>query len=193
MSMPDSSADTIARIGQLFVAHGARRYEGVRSESVTALAHALQCAQLAESAEARPSLVAAAFLHDIGHFLPGRAGACDIDDIDDTHELRALPFLNRCFGREVTEPIRLHVPAKRYLVAVDGKYFASLSAASVHSLGLQGGAMTQDEARLFEALPYATDAIALRRWDDLAKEAGRATLAMTHYLTLLGRCVADPG
>jgi phosphonate degradation associated HDIG domain protein len=174
--------DLLDQIEQLFDTHGHQPYEGRRAESVTALAHALQCAQLAEWAHARPGLVAAALLHDIGHFLTPDV---QVDEIDDVHELRALGLLGREFGTEVLEPIRLHVQAKRYLVAVDPGYVAGLSPASVHSLDLQGGPLRDDELRAFEALPYADDAVALRRWDDLAKTPGERTPPLAYYLSLL--------
>ena len=172
----------IARIAALFAEHGASRYEGARQESVSALEHALQCAQLAEWALADTSLVAAAFLHDIGHFVAAGPGS---DEIDDVHELRAVPFLAEGFGAAVIEPVRLHVAAKRYLVATDRGYAATLSSASLHSLQLQGGAMSDDELRAFEALPFAQDAIQLRRWDDLAKEPGKKTPDVAYFLALL--------
>src|SRR5512146_1124952 len=137
--------DVIEHIAQLFAEHGAGAYDGARKESVSALAHGLQCAQLAEWASADSSLVAAALLHDIGHFIGPAPGS---DRIDDLHELRALPLLAEGFTAAVVEPVRLHVQAKRYLVAVDGGYAAQLSPASVHSLQLQGGAMNLEELRL---------------------------------------------
>ena len=85
----------------------------------------------------------------------------------------------------VIEPVRLHVQAKRYLVATDASYLAGLSSASVHSLGLQGGAMSPAECRRFETTPFAEDAVALRRWDDSAKIPGRKTPPLAYYLPLL--------
>ncbi|MEO7243150.1 MAG: HD domain-containing protein, partial [Variovorax sp.] len=125
----------IAAIEDLFERHGDSLYEGERQEAVTPLEHALQCAQLAGWAHAAPPLVAAALLHDLGHLLASSepritGGADDTDDADDAHELRALPFLARAFGSAVTEPVRLHVAAKRYLVRVDEKYTLQLSPAS---------------------------------------------------------------
>src|SRR5687768_13015718 len=105
--------DVIERIETLFLAHGHTLYEGRRAEAVTALQHALQCAQLAEWAGSPIALVAAALRHDVGHFV-----ASDDHDVDDTHEQRALGLLSLDFSRAVLEPIRLHVEAKRYLVAV---------------------------------------------------------------------------
>ena len=172
----------VERIEILFNAYGHSAYEGARRESVTALEHALQCAQLAEWAHADGTLVAAALLHDIGHFIEAPAAS---DLFDDVHEMRAVPFLAAAFGADVVEPVRLHVQAKRYLVATNPGYRESLSAASLHSLALQGGAMGEDECQLFERLPYALEAVALRRWDDLAKTARKKTPPLDYYLPLL--------
>jgi len=174
--------DIVHQIEELFDLFGHGHYDGARAEAVTARAHALQCAQLAEWADAPESLVVAALLHDIGHFIAPNAA---LDAIDDVHELRALGFLASSFGADVVEPIRLHVQAKRYLVAVDPPYLQTLSPASVHTLHLQGGAMSPDEVCLFAALPYAAQAVSLRRWDDLAKQPGRMTASLDYYLTLV--------
>ena len=175
------SMDVLDQVVELFHLHGQNAYEGLRNEPVTALEHALQCAQLAERADAPAALVVASLLHDIGHFIPPARGS---DAVDDVHELRALGLLAADFGPDVIEPIRLHVQAKRYLVSVDESYGPALSAASRHTLALQGGAMSPDEMRWFEALPYAAQAVTLRRWDDLAKTPGRATPRLAHYLAL---------
>ncbi|WP_318014119.1 phosphohydrolase [Paucibacter sp. TC2R-5] len=173
---------SVEQIERLLLENAEVVYEGDRAEPVSSLAHALQCAQLAEWAGAPAPLVAAALLHDIGHFIETVGIA---DDIDDVHEARAQPLLMRVFGPAVAEPVRWHVAAKRYLVAVDVGYAAQLTPASVHSLGLQGGAMTAAEAAAFEALPFAQDAIALRRWDDQAKLPGQVTPGLDYYLALL--------
>lgn len=174
--------DLIDEIEALFDRHGSIVHEDRRREPLTALQHALQCAQLAEWAQAGDSLVAAALLHDIGHFIEAPVPG---DAHDDVHEMRAVPFLSRAFGAAVVEPVRLHVQAKRYLVATDLQYLGHLSAASVHSLHRQGGPMCHDEVLLFEGLPYAVEAVALRRWDDLAKKLRGKTPALGHYLALL--------
>ncbi len=171
----------------LFQRHGEQVYDGSRREPVTATRHALQCAQLAEWAHADDTLVAAALLHDIGHFIAAESD----EQVDDRHELQALPFLASRFGPAVLEPIRLHVAAKRYLVATDPAYLCGLSSASVHSLGLQGGAMSADEVRAFEATPFAMEALQLRRWDDLAKLPDQATPSLGYYLALLDDLQTD--
>lgn len=185
-SSPVAAAFSIDDIEALFARHGHLAYDGSRREPVTALEHALQCAQLAEWAHADDTLVAAALLHDIGHFVT----PVQVDTRDDRHELSALPLLAECFGPAVTEPVRLHVAAKRYLVSTDVAYRAGLSPASVHSLALQGGPMSAAEAQAFAAAPYAMSAVALRRWDDLAKTPGRKTPTLGYYLALLERLQA---
>jgi gamma-butyrobetaine dioxygenase len=57
----------------------------------------------------------------------------------------------------------------------------------VYTLGVQGGPMTGAEAREFEALPYAADAVAVRRWDDRAKDPEAATPDFAHFRPLLER------
>ena len=177
-----SVANPVDLVEQLFTAFGDCAYEDRRAEPVTALEHALQCAQLAEWSEARPELVAAALLHDIGHFI----GTESVDDSeDDAHERRALPLLERVFGAAVAEPVRLHVAAKRYLVTTSADYRKMLSPASLHTLRLQGGPMSKSQAKCFREEPYAMDAVMLRRWDDLAKEPGKRTAPLSYYLQLL--------
>ena len=173
--------DAIDQIEQLFERHGSQLYEGQLREAVSALEHSLQTAQLAEWAQADGALVAAALLHDIGHFID----AAGSDQVDDEHEQRAAALLAASFPPAVVEPVRLHVQAKRYLVATDERYLAGLSSASVHSLSLQGGPMGADECRRFEDTPYAEDAVLLRRWDDSAKVPRRKTPPLAYYLPLL--------
>jgi predicted HD phosphohydrolase len=164
--------DILGQIEALFYRHGGGHRVAAIDEPVDALQHALQCAHLAERDGASPPLVVAALLHDVGHFVALDTGA---DAVDDVHELRALGLLACDFGRAVLEPIRLHVQAKRFLVATDADYVHTLTAASAHTLSHQGGAMSRDEVPLFERLPFSADAVRLRRWDDHAKEPDRRT------------------
>jgi phosphonate degradation associated HDIG domain protein len=155
-------------IVRLYAEKAGKRYG---SEAVSQLEHALQCAGLGLAEGADAELAAAAFLHDIGHLLapdPHQLGR----DVDDVHQYIALPSLKGFFGAAVLEPIKLHVEAKRYLCQAEPAYWASLSPASRHSLVLQGGIHTAEQAGAFLQQPYARDAVRLRRWDDLAKMPG---------------------
>src|SRR6218665_661035 len=98
-------------------------------------------------------------------------------------------LLHDLFDADVLEPIRLHVDAKRYLCARESAYFSSLSEDSVRSLKLQGGIFDAGRAAAFIALPYADDAVRLRRWDDLAKRADYQTPDYDHFARYIGRCV----
>jgi phosphonate degradation associated HDIG domain protein len=150
-------------------------------ECVTQLAHALQCALLAEESGATPALVTAALLHDIGHLVHDLGAGAAERGIDDRHEVRGRDWLGRYFGEDVTGPVRLHVDAKRYLTATDPAYFAILSPGSVRSLELQGGPFRADLAAGFIALPHAPAAVALRRWDEAAKVPDKATPGLDHF------------
>jgi predicted HD phosphohydrolase len=177
-----TAASVALEIRGLFERHGHEMYEDARVESVSALQHALQCAQLAEWADADTSLVIAALLHDLGHFIPFDSSRPDSDDV---HELRAIPFLSMHFSPHVVEPVRLHVQAKRYLVSIDRSYLDTLTPVSRYALDRQGGPMCADERALFEELPFARDAIALRRWDDMAKETAKRTPPLAYYLRMI--------
>jgi len=157
---------------------------------VNQLEHALQSATLAQGAGEPASLVVAALLHDVGHMIHDLGEDPALEGIDDTHEDLAAAWLATHFGPEVTEPIRLHVPAKRYLCATDPGYFAILSEDSVRSLALQGGPMSPDEVAAFERNPHFAAAVRLRRIDDRAKDPAAVTPAFTDFLPLIDRVLA---
>jgi len=168
----------VETIGQLFAGPQARDHMG---EPVPIGEHMLQAGALARAAGAEAALVAAALLHDIGHLL----GEAD----EDRHGEAGAQWLSQWFGDAVTEPVRLHVAAKRYLCAVEPGYFGLLSAESVRTLSSQGGPMTPEEAAAFEALPHARDAVAVRRWDDQAKDPEVTPPSFAHFAELLGALV----
>ncbi|MDR5838161.1 phosphonate degradation HD-domain oxygenase [Caballeronia sp. LZ034LL] len=173
---------TLDDIQHLFDTHGSMAYSG---EPVTQLQHALQSATLAEQAGASRELIVAALLHDLGHLLNQQGETPTERGIDDLHQYYALPFLRPLFPDAVLEPIRLHVDAKRCLCAIDASYHARLSADSVRSLQLQGGVFDDEAAHAFLARPYAQDALALRRWDDEAKDASRVTPGLPHFMEMV--------
>jgi phosphonate degradation associated HDIG domain protein len=150
-------------------------------EGVSQREHALQAAWLAEREGAPAVLIAAALMHDIGHLLHGLPQDIAEHGIDGHHEDVGAAWLARHFLPAAVVPVRLHVAAKRYLVATEPDYAATLSPASVRSLALQGGAMSAEEIEAFRALPGAAEAVALRRWDDAAKVVGLATPPLSHW------------
>lgn len=178
MLQPDS---IVAEIFATFARHGAAHY----GENVTQIEHALQCAQLAVDHACPDTLVVAALLHDIGRLLEPAGNDAERDGMDARHEDIGARALATCFPAAVTEPIRLHVAAKRYLCAVDADYRATLSAASVLSLAVQGGAMSDAEVAHFRAEPFFAAAVQLRRFDDWGKRTGCPVAALDTYRPLL--------
>lgn len=185
---PESITDEVMDV---FTQRGSEAYFG---EAVTQLEHALQAAHLAVQAGASDALVVAALLHDIGHLL--HSGGEDVAErgIDTRHERIGARWLSPRFGVAVSEPVRLHVAAKRYLCHTDPAYFARLSPASVQSLELQGGPMGIGESRQFERQDHWQEAVALRHWDEEAKVVGLAVPSLESYrarLIACARSVAD--
>jgi [1-hydroxy-2-(trimethylamino)ethyl]phosphonate dioxygenase len=178
--------DVVERITALFTERGAEQYFG---EPVSQLEHALQAANLAALHRAGNALVIAALLHDIGHLLHGRDETLAAAGIDARHENAAQGFLQQHFDHDVTEPIRLHVAAKRYLCAIDTGYARRLSPASQESLTLQGGPMGAAEQEGFESERYMLDAVALRHWDDSAKVPGLVSPPLSVYRARIERLI----
>ena len=167
---------------QAIAAKGGNLYGG---EPVTQQQHALQCAQLAEDDGASKALIAAALLHDIGHLLEHDFEAAMAREEDRFHENVGNAYLQKWFGPEVTEPVRLHVASKRYLCATDPDYLAKLSPASLHTLKIQGGPMSDAEVAAFEANDNYREAVRLRIWDDLGKNPQMQTRSLDHFLEIV--------
>lgn len=176
----------VDKIASLFATRGNEMYGG---EAVTQLEHALQGALLAEQAGAPSEEIAAVLLHDVGHLLHNLGDDCADHGIDDRHEELGIRFLTKHLPPAVTEPVRLHVQAKRYLCSTDAGYFATLSQPSVTSLRLQGGPMTPAEVREFEANRHYKAAVALRKRDDEAKVAKLPTPPFEHFRPHLEACL----
>jgi phosphonate degradation associated HDIG domain protein len=170
---------------ELFERRGRDAYFG---ERVSNLEHSLQAAWFAQKAGAAPHLIVAALLHDVGHLLHGLPEDIAQHGIDGRHELVGEAWLQSRFGRDVREPVRLHVAAKRYLCAAEPKYLRELSPSSVESLKLQGGPFSPDEVLDFEQNPHFQDAVALRRWDDAAKVTNLVVPDLSTYKDLLNTC-----
>jgi phosphonate degradation associated HDIG domain protein len=177
-----SADDAVRVIAGLFASEGAAEYLG---EPVTQATHMLQAAMLAERDRAADALIAAALLHDVGHFALTMTGHDLMSGTDTKHGEAGASWLARWFGAEVTEPVRLHIAAKRYLCAVEPDYMAALSPASVYTLGVQGGPMRRTELAEFEAQPHAAAAVRVRRWDDAAKDPGAQVPAFGHFENVL--------
>lgn len=145
-------------------------------EPVSLLQHALQCANQAELHGGSDTMVLAALLHDMGWLI------CTTPDESEAHHGEiAAAVLGQWLPEAVTEPIRLHVAAKRYLCTVDETYRLALSPGSAKRLEQQGGTFDARQTVRFVATKYAPQAVQLRRWDDQAKVAGAEVPGLEHY------------
>lgn len=179
--------DTIvAFIGDIFARRGAESYLG---EAVTMSQHMLQAANLAEQEDAGDELVAAALLHDIGHYTNEFPDDALARGIDNHHDAAGAAVLEPFFPSVVVDAVREHVAAKRYLCATDPEYRAQLSPASVHTLELQGGPMDAREVDDFRRHPNLDAIVRVRLWDEAAKDPGAVTPPFGHYAPLLQRVV----
>ncbi len=170
---------------EIFVGRATKRY-GL--SEINQLQHALQAAALAESDGAAPATVLASLLHDVGHMIHGLGEDPASRGVDDVHEELGAAWLAKRFGPEVSEPVRLHVAAKRYLCTVESDYFGKLSPDSVRSLGLQGGPMSADEVEEFRRIPLYAEAVRLRRFDEAAKDPRATTPDFDHFLRHVAVC-----
>jgi len=169
----------------IFSGRATRRY-GLAQ--INQLQHALQCATAAEGAGEAPSLIAAALLHDVGHMIHALGEDPASHGVDDRHEEQGAQWLAERFPESVSEPVRLHVPAKRYLCAAEPGYYATLSSDSVQSLKLQGGPMSAEEMAAFERVPWAMEATRLRRFDEAAKDPHARTESFEYFLKYVDAC-----
>lgn len=188
LSLAKTPSENVDALFELMQLHGQSFYD----ESVTQLEHALQAAHLARESQASMEQITAALLHDIGHFLMDEHDEKnDFLAEDWHHETVGAKQLEPFFGKAVTEPIFLHVPAKRYLCTVDANYFNGLSQASQRSFEIQGGNMTETEVAEFENNAFHNTAILLRRWDDGAKVKGLDVPTLDKYRREVESCLID--
>lgn len=176
--------DVMNEIRAAFARRGGEGY----GEGVSQLEHAVQCAAFAQRDGASPTLVAAAYLHDIGHLLHDLPQDIADSGVDTQHEATGSAWLSQYFGPELTEPVRMHVAAKRYLAATEPGYFDLLSDASKLSLKLQGGPMSVEQVSAFEEEPFFADAIRLRRWDEEGKIVGFQGPPPAHFEAVVSTC-----
>ncbi len=173
-------------IVDIFDRRGADSYLG---EAVTMSQHMLQAALLAEEASAGDDMIAAALLHDIGHYTNEFPEDAMDRGIDNRHDQAGAAVLAPFFPDTVTACVRHHVQAKRYLCATDPDYFGQLTPASVQSLGLQGGPMDKKEIEDFREIPHLDAVIQVRKWDDSGKVVDKPTPPIGHYAPVLQRVV----
>ena len=153
-------------------------------EKITMSEHMIQSAMLAEQAKSKDELVCSCLLHDYGHFIIEDPVGLVKNDKDGNHESIGYEYLKKFFKKEIVEPIKYHVLAKRYL-SRNKKYYNHLSDASRISLKLQGGILNKKESDEFEKIPYFKNSIKLRKFDELAKKTNVKIKSINDYKDLL--------
>ena len=153
-------------------------------EKITISEHMIQSAMLAEQAKSKDELVCSCLLHDYGHFIIEDPVELVKNDKDGNHESIGYEYLKKFFKKEIVEPIKYHVLAKRYL-SRNKKYYNHLSDASRISLKLQGGILNKKESDEFEKVPYFKNSIKLRKFDELAKKTNIKIKSINDYKDLL--------
>ena len=153
-------------------------------EKVTMSEHMIQTAMLAEKANCNDELICSCLLHDYGHFILKDPSELVELNLDGHHEDIGYEYLKTFFKKEIVEPIRYHVLAKRYL-SKDKKYFNLLSEASKISLKLQGGVLNDEESNQFEKKNYFRPSILLRKFDEVAKRTNIKMKSIHDYQKLL--------
>ncbi|MCW1956131.1 MAG: HD domain-containing protein [Roseobacter sp.] len=187
MSTAPLTRDTIvAFLGDIFERCGHEEYLG---EPVTMAQHMLQGATLAAEQGLPEDIIVATLLHDIGHFT-SEFGTFSMEDTEDRfHEEAGAQVLAAFFPSVVTDCVRYHVAAKRYLCATDPAYFERLSEASIHSLNLQGGPMSAEDIAGFEQNPNLAKIIQVRLLDDAGKHPTMQTPDYWHFAPMVQRIV----
>ena len=153
-------------------------------EKVTISEHMIQSAMIAENAKSSDNLICSCLLHDYGHFILKNPDELVRKKIDGKHEDIGYEYLKKFFNKDVVEPIKYHVLAKRYL-AREKKYFNSLSEASKISLKLQGGVLNNKESKEFEKKDFFKKSIKLRKFDEVAKRTDIKMKSIIEYKDLL--------
>ena len=186
-SVTDLNATNIVDfIGSIFEKRGDEEYLG---EPVTMGQHMLQGATMAEKSRESDEIIIGTLLHDIGHFT-SEFGTFSMEDTEDRyHEDAGAAVLEQFFPKIITDCCRHHVAAKRYLCATDPEYFQKLSTASIHSLNLQGGPMSEAEIKNFERNPNLKKILKVRLYDDAGKIPDMITPSFWHFAPLVQKMV----
>lgn len=175
-------------VKELFELAKAEEYLG---EDITLVEHMIQCAERARVDDAPDWLIVAALLHDIGHILVPDAASAQDSGIDMHHDDVGAEWISKRFPNNIVQVVRLHVDAKKYLVATDPSYYKRLSEASQLTLDIQGGVFSESEATEFIQQQFAHEAVLLRQWDDAGKVRGATELTIDDFEDLVNEVALD--
>ncbi|KAJ5669157.1 Alkaline phosphatase-like alpha/beta/alpha [Penicillium macrosclerotiorum] len=199
--LPSVKGHTRATIATLFAFLHAQGQSDYLGERVTQLQHSLQCAYHATKSPKYGSdleVIVGALLHDVGRFIPvaekmGKLYAPDGRYIGrKSHEVLGESYLRQIgFSERVCQLVGGHVMAKRYLVATDKTYHDGLSETSKRTLHIQGGGFTPEQVLEAQKDPWLEEKLAVRRWDDLAKDPKNIVPGLEAYEELVYQCLLE--
>ncbi len=173
-------------VQQLFAPLKAAQEQEYIGEPISQLEHALQCAYWAQKAQAPDEVILAALFHDLGHLVASH----DTPQMDGLgvlkHEQVGAQYLQRWgTSSRLADLVLRHVDAKRYLCYKNPNYLNRLSSASLGTLRWQGGPMDAQEAQNFSQLSDHKYILALRSWDERAKDPHFQAPGLGDYRPLL--------
>ena len=200
-SVVERAEETVATLFSFITAQGSSDYLG---ERVSQLEHSLQAAHLAQEAGADEETILGALLHDVGRFIPQSGDMPKMIAPGGTfigrasHEVLGERYLRELgFSEKICQLVGAHVMAKRYLTAVDAKYYDGLSKLSKQTLKFQvslllkldkacadmekGGIFDSEQVKDAQKDPWLEQKLAVRRWDDLAKVPNMEVKPLSHY------------
>ncbi|NCZ70685.1 MAG: HD domain-containing protein [Acidimicrobiia bacterium] len=149
--------------------------ESVEAPGFLEIEHGLQCAALLKASHPDDlELQVAGLIHDLAHPWDGPG--------QPRHATMGADAVRGLLGERVASLIEGHVPAKRYLVSTRSDYRALLSADSIMTLDAQGGELSADEIRDFEAQPHWRAMVDLRIADDGAKDPNARVPGLDHWV-----------
>jgi 2-amino-1-hydroxyethylphosphonate dioxygenase (glycine-forming) len=169
----------VERLFALINEQGSTQYAG---ENITLAQHMCQTAMLAEMESDDGELILAAFLHDVGHLEQSESERHMNGNWLQHHEaIGAQMLAGYGFSERVVTLVANHVLAKRYLVYKYPDYYFNLTDAGREALDFQGGPLGMEEAFQFESHPLFEQVVALRMWDERAKQSDVATPCVRYY------------
>lgn len=187
---PEYSGDPFRFSGRLLT-WLAESGEAVAAEhGLSVLDHSLQAAELARRENAPSHEVVTALLHDAGKILLAHQGPDGVAATTRCSEKVGAAWLARYFPPAISEPVRLHQIAKRWLFALDKGYRDALSDEAFRALAEMGGPMAEMERKQFERHESWGAAVALARRDDLSRHAIGLHTDMADYKRAVADCLS---
>ena len=106
------------------------------------------------------------------------------------HESIGADYLvKQGFKTSMTELIKNHVKAKRYLVTTNINYYTNLSDASKKTFDIQGGFMSSNEVHEFENSSSFKDSLLVRECDEEAKVKNMKIPPLEYFTDYCNKCL----